>query len=276
MKKNKSHLTIKLVPLLRLKRRLIATVLIIFLASLFFIGYIWKTMRTASYFQIKDIIVREADITGPTYLKGRNIFSVDLRSESRYLLETYPIYRKVKLVRVLPNRIFVDFIKRNPIAFLKLYKYFALDEEGVLFYALSEPQELELPVILGLETKIFGPKPGRRYNIKELALALNIIREVRANKILRNYKIKKIDVTNPAQTSIFILLQRQPLDYSKGQMLISVEDLLEVKIGQDDIKDKVVILTGLITQEKFNLASIKYIDLRFKEPVIKLKDAKPK
>lgn len=266
-------LPIKITSPLRAGARLITIVIIIFLALMFIIGYILKILKTSDYFKIKEIITRESNTIDLSYLKEKNIFSVNLRNESRYILESSPDCSNIKLIRVLPNRIFVDFIKRQPIAFVKLYRYFSLDEDGVLFYAPNQPEELELPVILGLETKIFGPKPGKKYNIKELLLALNIIKEVKRSRVLKNYKIKKIDVTNLASASIFIPHPQKVSDYSKGQAVIGFENL-EVKLGEDNIKDMISILAGLIRQEKLDLANIKYIDLRFKEPVIKFKDVK--
>ncbi len=168
----------------------------------------------------------------------------------------YPSYKKIRVIRILPNRLFVDFIKRKPLAYIKLYRYFCVDEDMVLFDASGQLEEKDLPVILGLDTKIFGPKSGKIYNIKELALALNIIKEVRRNKMSKVYAIDRIDVTNLSNASFFIL------------------NVLEIRVGQDDIKDKIDILNSLLIQLKNDFGNIKYIDLRFKEPVIKLKDVK--
>jgi cell division septal protein FtsQ len=249
----------------------IITIIIIFLASFFIISYICRSFRLLGYFQIKEIIARGVDGVEFNYLKGKNIFSVDLKRQSRYILDSYPDCGKIKLVRVLPDKIFIDFIKRKPIALVKLYRYFAIDDEAVLFYA---KEDLDLPIITGLETKIFGPKPGARYNIKELALVLGIIKEVNKNKILKHYKIRKIDIANPVNTSIFISHPQVMADYSKDRQKIIPQEAVEVKIGQEDIKDKITILAGLIEQEESELVNIKYIDLRFKEPVIKFNEAK--
>lgn len=264
MKKNKFILPFKLIIIS----------LIIFLAKCFIVGYIWKKSKASDYFKIKEVIIRNSDTADLSYLTGRNIFSIDLKKESRYILESYPDYSSINVVKILPNRLFVDFIKRNPVALVKLYKYFALDEEGVLFAAPAQPEELGLPLILGLETKIFGPKPGRKYNIKEIVFALETIKEIKRNQALKNYKIKKIDVTSRANAILFISLPQQTSAYSVGQAAIMPEGLLEVRLGADNIEEKVAILGGIFTQGKFDLGNIKYIDLRFKGPVIKNKDAK--
>ena len=253
--------------------KLITVIIIIFLALFFIIGYIWRIMSTSDYFRVTDIVAKVPNVVDLSYFEGRNIFSIDLRKEADYILDYCPDFSKVRLGKVLPNRIFVDFIKRKPVAFVRLYKYYFVDENAVCFYSSSEPQDLDLPIIAGLETKVFAVKPGKKYNVRELALALNIIKEAKSNKILKDYKIKKIDVANPSNTSVFITLPSGPDDYSNGQQVL-VPEYLEIRMGEDDIKNRIVFLGGVVAESNKNLSNIKYIDLRFKDPVVKFKDAK--
>lgn len=247
--------------------KLVVLGLIIFMALFFIIGRTVRTLKTLDYFKIKDIIVSKPEEGfNFSYLVGRNIFNLDLEKESRYISELYPDYKKVRLIRILPNRLFVGFTERKPKAIVKLYRYFFTDSDLVLFAVPRGLEETDLPVIVGLETKIFGAKSGKRYNIKELAEALNIIKELQLNNALKKYKIKRIDVASLANTSFFLQL----LDYPKG-LALGVPEALEVKMGQDDTSDKIRILGDLFNQLKNDLGNIKYIDLRFKEPVIKLK-----
>jgi hypothetical protein len=143
---------------------------------------------------------------------------------------------------------------RSPLAFVKLYRYFYVDENCVLFDRRTGQEVPDLPVITGLETKIFGAKSGKKYNVKELGLALDIIKELNNNKALRDYKIKVIDVSNPMNSSVFL------------------EGGLEIKIGQEDLGKRINLLSTLLTNMKNDLKQIKYIDLRFKDPVIKFKN----
>lgn len=230
----------------------IIVIIIIFWGLIFIISFSLKTLKTLDYFKIKDIVVKEIPSVDLSYLKGRNIFNINLKEESSYASQLYPDYKKVRLIRILPNRIFVDFIRRRPLALLKLYRYFCVDEDAVLFDTTDSAKE-ELPIILGLDTKIFGPKVGQKCNIKELTIALDIIKGIQKNKILKDYKIKMINVANPSNTSFF------------------TTDGLEIKLGQDNIKDKINILSGLLKETKNELGNMKYIDLRFKEPLIKFK-----
>lgn len=263
MRKRKLNLAIKLIII----------AIIIFLGLLFILRNLARLLRSSDYFRIKDIISNEENITEFSYLKGKNIFTVDLQNESRDILELYPNYRKIRLYRVLPNRLFVDFIIRTPLGFVKLYRYFCVDEDGVMFDVPGQLGRLDLPLILGLETKILAPIPGKKYNLNELSLALDIIKTISKNKSLRDCKIKMIKVANPNDASFFILFASQLLNYPKGQ-IVKGSEVLEIKIGQDGIEDRINTLGSLLIQLKNDLRNIKYIDLRFKEPVIKLNDGK--
>ena len=253
--------------------RFLVFILIILLALLFILGYIWRILSTADYFQVRDVTVNQVSNIDLSYLKGKNIFRLNLPGESANIARFCPDCSRVRLARIIPNRIFVEFIKRRPIALIKLYRYFAVDADGVIFYSSLQPQDSGLPVILGLETKIFGPKVGNRYDNKELSVALLILKEAGKNRLFRDYKIQKVNVTGIDNITIQIpILQGQ--DTYANWKTPDKEEFLEIKIGQGDIGDKVAIMAGLINQEKRNLNNIKYIDLRFKEPVIKFKDVK--
>ena len=240
--------------------RLIVVVAMVILGVSFTVAKQIRFLMSADYFKIKEIISNDSNPVDLSDLRGENIFAVNLRQASEYITQQYPYYRRVRLVRILPNRIFVDFIKRKAMGLIKLYRYFCVDEEGVLF---DTPEQLtsgqDLPVILGLETKIFGPKLGKRYNIEELRLALNLIKELKSNRVLKDYGISKVNVVSLATVSFFI---------RKGATEI------EVKLGNAAIKDKIAILASLFRQGEADLVNIRYIDLRFKEPVIRFNDAK--
>ena len=238
---------------------------VILLAIFIFLGYICNVVKYSNIFTVREILLKDSPEADLSYLRGRNIFDIDLKKESQDIQRFHPNYSGISLVRIFPNRIFVEFIERRPVALIKLYRYFAIDEFGVIFYIQGvEPPEMDLPVITGLETRLFGPKPGVRYNIKELNLALEILQEAKRTRILKYYKIRKVDVSSAANTSIFIPIAR------------NIISDLEVKLGSNDITNKMAILAGLIINGKNDISGIKYIDLRFNEPVIKLNDVKSK
>ncbi|MCX5699337.1 MAG: hypothetical protein NTX01_06535 [Candidatus Omnitrophica bacterium] len=262
MRKQKFNLPIKIISFLA----------IISLVFSFILGYIWKVLTTADFFAVKMVYVRNSD-NQFEYLKDRNIFSLNLSNEAWKAFLRCSDCRKVRFARILPNCIVVDFLKRKPVARVKFYKNFAIDEQGVLFLPNAAAEELELPVIYGLETKIFAPKPGISYKRSELGLALSIINEFKANKAFAGFTLKRIDLASPGSAGFFMLLPRQIANYT---LAIPQTGWLgfEVRTGANNIRQKMMILGGLVIQERKEWANIKYIDLRFKEPLIKLNNVK--
>ncbi len=245
---------------------------IILLAISLLLGYIWKVLTTSDFFTVKQVFVRDSGQSFE-YLKGRNIFKLDLNNESLRALSKCADCRKVRFLRILPNCVIVDFLKRKPVALAKFYKNYAVDQQGVFFSPIGTAEEADLPVIYGLETKIFGPKPGVKYKRPEIDLALSVIQEFRVNRTLRGFSLKRIDVANLQSAGLFVLLPKQAVDYTKPIPQVGWVGF-EVRIGEGSIKQKLMILGGLLMQADKEWAGIKYIDLRFKEPVIKLNNVK--
>ncbi|MBN1913427.1 MAG: cell division protein FtsQ [Candidatus Omnitrophica bacterium] len=233
--------------------RLKVVFILAFILSLAAIGLIGRYWRLAFRgFRVKEVMVKDGASINLDHLKGHAIFDIDLGKEAELLLWRYPQYKAVRLIRVLPDRIFADFIKRLPYALIESERIFAIDQEQVLF----DTDISGLPVIVGPRAKIAGLRPGKRYNIKELGLALEIISELKADAYASGLKLKSVDVSS---------LDNAFLIFSEGQ---------EVRLGQYNIREKIGILSGLFAQFKDSLADIEYIDLRFKEPVMKFKKGK--
>jgi len=242
--------------------------LALFIAAAILFVFFLHFLRTAKYFTVKEIIFNGECNIDLTHLKGQNIFDLEFKEVSGYIVKKYPLYKQVKITRILPDRLFVDFTKRQAVALVKLYKFFYVDKDSVLFdatQAISQGNE-NLPVILGLENKGVQPKAGERYRSKELAAALSIIANLKA--FPKEYVFKKIYVGDLSSISLSMyapILIKSPA-FAKTLM---AQREMEIKIDSGNIRKKLFILAGLLLQEKNDLQNIKYIDLRFKEPVIK-------
>ncbi len=260
-------------PKINLLFRLLFTSVILGLIAALAFGYLTYVVKGMDYFTIRDIVSNQEGPIDLGYLKGRNIFTVDLEKESRRVTAMYPYCKNVRLVRILPNRLYVEFRSRLPVAVLKLYRFFLVDDEMVIFNPVSREQALDskLPVIVGLETKIFGPKAGVRYESNELSFALDIIKAARAGRVLRYFRIRKLDAANINSVSFILDVPIRPALVPRDRKPAEPEGL-EVKIGKGQVKGDLAVLEGLLVQLKNDWSNIKYIDLRFSEPVIKFKD----
>lgn len=249
-----------------------------FAAIVLLIFFLGALARQSDFFKIKGVIIRQSQIKGSpltlaapqpaakidlSYLAGRNIFTVDLESQEKRLSLIYPGWRQIKLTRIMPNWLHANFVQRRPAACVKLYRNFFLDDQGVIFNAgMVDCAQTKLPLIIGLEGKIFAPRAGNKYNLKEVILALDIIKSMQYNRALSGLPLISINVSDAANASFIMAL-------AEGMNL-------EVKIGQGFINDKINILSSVLAQARNDLGKVKYIDLRFKEPVIKFAEAKKK
>lgn len=247
---------------------------------------LWYSMlllQQLDLFRIRELVVRQGDQgvridnSGDfSYLLGRNIFSVDLKAEACRVERQYPSYKKIRLIRFMPDKIFVDLLKRQPVASVRAPEPLFIDEAMVLFAAkqaaagVAARQE-NIPEITGIERTAVRVRPGTVCDIPEISTALQIIKQAQLQPGLKNFTIRRIDVASLGNTSIFLLEQSRIWDYTKV-LRLQGQEMLEVKIGQDDIAQKMDLLETMLTQVKNNLGSIKYIDLRFKEPVIRFKE----
>jgi hypothetical protein len=166
----------------------------------------------------------------------------------------------------------VDFLPRKTVAAVKLYRLFCVDEESVLFDCPAGVNEVELPLITGLETKIFGPRSGTKCNFKELTAALNIIKEAGNSRLLKDYRIRLIQAANIGAISFYLVPVSTGINYPLSGKNPPV--LIEVKVGPDYLRDRMMILGSLLAQNKNKLQTVRYIDLRFTEPVIRYNDVK--
>ena len=128
-----------------------------------------------------------------------------------------------------------------------------------------------LPLIQGLETKIFGPKAGKAYKIKELRYCIDILQSFRGFKGFRDYTLKRVVVGPASDISIF-LAQGEGKNTYQGLNISNGQRDLEVRLDQGRrLKDKMRILSALLSQLKQDAGDIDYVEFRFSEPSIKLK-----
>lgn len=254
------------------------------------------TVKNFGFFKIKDIYIREHNtaIVQPTplvlptgqrldvsYLIGKNIFDVDLKKEAAHLGLAVTSFRRVKLIRILPNKLFVEYVLRQPVAYVKVGKYYSISDDLVFFEGPAQVKNSALTIITGLDKKISGIKTGTRYMVKELVFAFRLMNEVRLNSELSDFFVQKIDLTNP-ESITFVLMPVLYLQETIAQQQSDARPLksnkkeepsgIEVKISQENLRSKISIVGSLLNQLKNSQDNIQYIDLRFGEPAIKLKN----
>jgi len=210
-------------------------------------------LKSSEFFEVKKIdFSSDVDIE-LTYLIGRNIFDINLKDEARVLRNKYPQLKILSISRHLPDKITLHIRRRRPVARIKSYRYFYIDEEGIILPEESDYDSDLLPLLVGLEEKVERPRYGWSYaDLKEVYLALRLIKELKKNPATSALSIDRIDVSDIRN------------------LFFSVRPYgVEIRIGNEDIPGRIKLLGVLLAQSDTKLGDLRYIDLRFSEPVVK-------
>ncbi len=186
---------------------------------------------------------------------GVNIFNVDL-SESAHRLELLPRIKRAEIKRLLPYTISINITERREVAQVKLpfrSKYYLIDNEGcVLVPVLKEPRE-GLIIIDARFSRQSYLSPGDYFFNRQIQIALRLVTRLKYNPVLKDENVLSIVI-----------------DHSDNMTLV-LNDKLEIKFSKDidDALTKLDKVKHILSDPMSN--SVKYIDLRFKNIVVKKK-----
>ena len=211
-------------------------------------------LKSSDYFTIKDIwyesslqSIESSELAG---LKGKNLLQVDLKKIENQLQWRYPQYKHLMVLKRFPSQILVVAQKRFTFAQVRIAGHHAtVDDKGAVVAAAGD-LDSRLPLITGVSTPKSKITAGSLIENRELQLALRIIQVCQSDRVLAAYRISKIDVSNLSEIYFYIA------------------NNLKIVIDQENLDQKLKMLRLVLSQAKLEANGVKYIDLRFKEPVL--------
>jgi cell division protein FtsQ len=133
---------------------------------------------------------------------GRNIFFVPL-AERRRQLEQIPWVEQATVMRLLPNRIRVEVVERQPVAFARQGQQFGLvDANGVLLgmpAVTMTARHYSFPVVTGIDAK--DPAAVRK---ARMAVYTRLLAELDANHQKLSDQISEIDLSDPEDARVLM------------------------------------------------------------------------
>ncbi len=224
----------------------------------------FKQISNSNFFTIKRVKIK-GDIgwleKSVRFLIGDNLFFVDLGKAKKILINQNPEIDALMLVKFFPDTVYVRFTLKQPVAILEPGQL-VVDRNGFLLEREKfKSQTIDLlPIISGIPTKQFALK-GRLISEQWLS-ALEIINLFGEEQALNDYKLTAVDVKQVSENCFFI----------KKKTALPQVPAIMVKIGEGNILDKLKMLEFFLKKANLDLDKINYIDLRFKEPIIGLKN----
>jgi len=239
----------------RFIRYAVAFLLLVFIIFISARKIYWM-FKSSSYFQIQKIISLSGEDFGEqkrfAYLKGKNVFEIDLEELQKQLKWAYPQAERVRALRRMPNAIAIELIERKPVASVYANRTtIVVDPKG--FVVSKTLKDKNLPLVLGVSGHVDNVLIGRAIPDKSLHVALLILRTFKKESMFSDVRLEKINVGNLSKIYCYL---------SNG---------IEIIVDQDDIVKKIKTLRMISSKANLKVDNVRYIDLRFKEPVIKEK-----
>ena len=183
-----------------------------------------------------------------------NLLAINI-SQVKSLLESHPWIAGAEIIRNWPNRLVINVRENKPVALLsRKTGLFYLDNKGHIIAAASPTQELDFPVVTGLENFIFNtassdPIPAILQDAMKL-LQLSS----RNNSILPEQNISEIHITDNGSIILYLLERAFPIYMGKdGDISTRFYRLVKV-------------LKNLYKTREFS--SVSYIRLDYQEDTI--------
>jgi cell division protein FtsQ len=182
---------------------------------------------------------------------GRNIFFVPL-NERRKQLEAIPWVEHATVMRLLPDRIRVSVVERDPVAFVRQGQQIGLvDAEGVLLTmpaATMAQHHYSFPVVTGINPR--DPKPTRKLR---MAVYERLLGELDANNQHLSEQISEIDLTDPQDARV--LMPEQGTD-------------ILAHLGDDQFLDRYQRYKAHIAEWRQQYPKLMAVDLRYESQVV--------
>ena len=225
------------------------------LVGLFFFGkFLVSTAKDSDYFRVKSIIIdpelqfiNKRDLS---FLKGKNIFEVDLKNAQKKIMFKYPQVMHLKIIRELPNQLHLEAKKRQP-ALQAIFnkRVVTVDNKGVVL-STTTGKNKKLAFVEGFKGVSRDIMVGEAIKGDRMSSTLKIIRIFGDNKNLKEYSIDRIDVDNLSKITVYL------------------EEGFNVILDRSSLNEKISMLGVVLTQGQIDMKTVKYLDLRFKEPII--------
>lgn len=231
-------------------------IVIIFGVSLFFlVGWIISYAGASGLFTVREIAVAEnlGQVDAPELdkLKGHNIFAVRLDPLEARLRSRYPALSGLRVMRSFPDQILVTAVKRESFARLAgVNRSFTVDRDGYLT-GIAGPDDSVLPLIRGIRTG--KTSLGEALEDERIKTAVDIITLFRTDGLLTAVPLKSVDVSDMNRISCVIG------DDASG---------IEVIVDDKTFRKRTGELGTLLSRGEIDLMEVKYIDLRFGQPII--------
>ncbi|MBI3087984.1 MAG: FtsQ-type POTRA domain-containing protein [Candidatus Omnitrophica bacterium] len=202
---------------------------------------LWRGMQQSEAFRITDVrLPLNSSLRVPDAVLGQNLWRIDVQALAQALQSQQPLLKRVRVIRIPPGTLQIEALERAPVAQVRLGQWYRMDSDGVVLPPGSATPHDRLVVLRGLD------KTNER-----LPLALRLAARLRRVPALVGHRLTAVDVSRPEQLRFVI-----------------DEDVEVWCGGEEALPDHLERLRPVLHRVARNQLAVRYIDLRFPDPVV--------
>ena len=236
------------------------TLTVLFLGVFFFVGIFGASFVFAV--QSNLFMLRRVLVENDRRFSGKEAFqftglrpfvpllSVDLKGVESRLRADYPEYKGVLVRRVLPDQVYVQLRRRDPIAQIQHGLYYLLDRDGMVVSEPLQDPHPDFPLIHGVTVPGGALKPGSRIDRRSVGQAIQVLQEIRQLKALHPHRLTAIDTSD------------------RNNFVLMLDGQIEVRVSANDFEGQLRKLSDALAHLDLEPKRVRYIDLRFEDIVV--------
>lgn len=238
-------------------------ILIILGIIVFIASFLVSQISNSNFFEIKRVKIKgdsgwlEESVR---FMLKNNLLYSDLKRSEKILRNEHPEIERIILTKLWPDTVYIRFSLKKPLVALE-GRELLIDRNGFLLAARKYGDAVtELPLVYGLSRNEINRV--RRLNPDDkLFSAIRIVELFLKLENSGDYKLIKVDVSRVSESEI--LIQKK---CRQGDCLI------KVSLGENSYPEKLKIFQIFLKKADFDWSNVNYIDLRFREPIVGLKN----
>ncbi|PLX72019.1 MAG: hypothetical protein C0615_12930 [Desulfuromonas sp.] len=214
-----------------------------------------QIMFESGYFGVETIQIQnlrrlKADeiIAGSNIKSGDNIFGLDLETIGRKIEEN-PWVARAEVGRVFPREIVIRVTEREARAIINLGYLYYVDGDGEIFKVLAADDNLDYPVITGIDREFFLDRPQQAKQLLQKAMA--VVDRLAARTIFSLEQVSEVHV-----------------DEEDGVVLTTCRAGVPIRIGFSNYENKLDRLERIYAELETKLPILNGIDLNVSDRVI--------
>jgi cell division protein FtsQ len=185
---------------------------------------------------------------------GKNILSADM-NEVKNKIEKHPWIKKAEVRRLYPSELEISVLERVPVALIKFDDIYYIDGDGVVFERVASEDEVNLPIITGVEMKeiLKDDSSGSDGIFKALSF-IEVFEKKGFNHVgeITEIKVNKLN----------------------GLTLYAMNGAVKIDMGNGDYENRLYRLESIVANLKSGLKGVDFVDLDYeKKGVIRYKNS---